>query len=102
MAPLGKWIAFAFEAILAIPILGGLIIVGNGYTPLIIGFFLHIIVLFFSLKERASGLGNVAGIITAILGWIPFVGWLLHCISAVILFLEALTVSRKTSHRRYS
>ena len=84
-----KWITGIFEALLGIPILGGLYILSNAWTPLFVMLILHIITLILAKKDNGSGFGNVFGIITSIFGWIPIVGMIMHIITALVLILSA-------------
>lgn len=77
------------EAVLGIPILGGLIVIGMAWTPLGIMFILHIITLIFCSKENKDKAGSILGIITSCLAWIPFVGMALHIVTAIILLISA-------------
>ena len=78
------------ELCLSIPFLGGLFIIGNLWAPLFFMFILHIFTLVISLMEKRSFYGSTFGILTSILGVIPFVGMMMHFISAMLLFLSAL------------
>lgn len=84
-----KWVTGVMEAVLAIPVIGGVFIMANGYTPLLIMLVLHSIALFLSIRQGKSKIGHGFGIATSCLAWIPFVGWTLHLITAVILIVEA-------------
>jgi hypothetical protein len=77
------------EAILAIPVLGGIIVLSFSWMPLIIMLVLHIITLVVSANERTSKFPSILGIVTSAVGWIPVVGWFMHLISAIILLLSA-------------
>lgn len=90
-----KWISGGLEALLGIPVLGGSIILGLAWTPLIVMAILHIITLIFSSKENENKHGSILGIVTSVVGWIPFVGMVLHIISAVILMVDA---AKKPKH----
>ncbi|WP_019243170.1 hypothetical protein [Bacillus sp. AP8] len=98
-----KWFMFLFEGFLAIPILGGAVVIANGWAPLVIAFFLHalsIILLF--LDKRLAITGNVVGVIGALFSWIPLVGWFFHTITAFLLFIEAIYLSfTSNSKTRY-
>jgi len=85
------------EAILGIPVLGGIIIVSFSWVPLIIMLILHIITMVVSANERTTRFPSIVGIVTSAVGWIPFVGWFMHVISAVVLLLSA---ARKSSAYR--
>ncbi|MFF2531291.1 hypothetical protein ACFVS2_20525 [Brevibacillus sp. NPDC058079] len=94
-----KWCSFGLEVLLAIPILGGIIILSNGWTPLLVAGILHAVVIVFSLANKQySVTGNIVGIIGSILGFIPFVGWFFHAVSTIILFFESIYVSRKNTN----
>lgn len=83
-----KFITGSCEAILGIPIIGGLIVMGYGYTPLLIMAVLHIVAMYLSQKEGTSTTGSKIGLATSLIAWIPFVGMVMHIISAVFIFLE--------------
>ncbi|MFE5322992.1 hypothetical protein ACFQ88_30380 [Paenibacillus sp. NPDC056579] len=76
------------EGILGIPFLGGIIILSLSYAPLFIMFVLHIITLLLALRENKDRHGSIAGIVTSAIGWIPFVGMILHIITAILLLLS--------------
>ncbi|WP_255570530.1 hypothetical protein [Cohnella sp. CFH 77786] len=102
MNKLLKWIAFGYEGVLAIPFLGGAIIVANGWTPLLLEGILHLAALILLLVNRRMVIaGNLVGLAGALLGWIPLFGWILHTVAAVILFIEAIYMlgSRSDSPR---
>ncbi|WP_141431965.1 hypothetical protein [Bacillus sp. 03113] len=84
-----KWVTGGLEAILGIPVLGGAIVLSLLWTPLGLMLILHIATLVFSSKENEKLHGSILGIVTSILGWIPFVGMILHIISAILLMVDA-------------
>ncbi|WCF11496.1 hypothetical protein NDS46_31560 (plasmid) [Paenibacillus thiaminolyticus] len=90
-----KWGLFGYEAFLAIPLIGGTFIVANGWIPLWIAFFLHVAGFFFSKQAKMSAVGNGFGIVTSIIGFIPFVGWFFHAITAITLLVEGLSAENK-------
>jgi hypothetical protein len=96
-----KWIAFAVEGFLAVPLLGGAFIVASGWTPLWFTGLLHAAaIILLLMSKRLLITGNLAGLAGALLGWIPLVGWFLHLAAAVILLFEALFIGRDTPVRR--
>lgn len=84
-----KWVSGGFEALLGIPIIGGTIVVSFLWTPLVLALALHIATLIFSAKEGTARHGSILGIVTSCIGWIPFVGMIMHIISAIILMVDA-------------
>ncbi|ELK48920.1 hypothetical protein QRD89_04115 [Halobacillus sp. ACCC02827] len=84
-----KWVTGVCEALLAIPIAGGLFIVSSGWAPLMTMFILHLITLVIAVKDNRAYVGSVFGLVTNVLGWIPVIGWILHTITAVILLIDA-------------
>ncbi|NGP45236.1 hypothetical protein G4V62_09830 [Bacillaceae bacterium SIJ1] len=85
-----KLISGIYEALLGIPILGGLIVVGFLYTPLFVGLILHVITLAIARKEGGPTAGSLFGIVTSCIAWIPFVGMIMHIISAFVLIFEGV------------
>ncbi|PGS50580.1 hypothetical protein [Bacillus sp. AFS041924] len=90
-----KWISGGFEALLGIPAIGGSIVIGFGYTPLFIALILHIITLVLAKKAKVSAFGNIFGIITSCLAWIPFLGMVMHILSAIFILIGAATQRTK-------
>lgn len=84
-----QWISGGLEAFLAIPVVGGIFIVSLAWTPLAVMLVLHIITLVVCNQERERTTGSIVGIVTSVLGWIPFVGWAMHLVSAILLLLQA-------------
>lgn len=56
-----KWISGILEAVLAIPVLGGLIVLGNGYAPLGVMLILHIITMAVSSQAGVKKHGSILG-----------------------------------------
>lgn len=96
-----KWITGGLEAFLAIPFLGGLFILSFAWTPLMIMFFLHILTLVFCVNEGKSIAPSILGVVTACLGWIPIVGFVLHVITAIFLLVDATVDHRNSMEHRY-
>lgn len=84
-----KWVAGGVEGFLGIPILGGMVIVSLGWAPLFIMLALHIVGLVFAKREGTAQTGHILGIVTSVVGFIPFVGMIMHIVSAVFLLMEA-------------
>ncbi|ASK62124.1 hypothetical protein CFK37_08080 [Virgibacillus phasianinus] len=85
-----------FEAFLGIPIIGGIYIMGQGYTPLLVMFILHIITYILSKNNNSATVGSILGIITSLIGWIPFVGFIMHIITAITLLITGFMPERRT------
>ena len=84
-----KCVAGGIEALLGVPIIGATIILGLVWSPLVIMLAFHIVNLVFSKNENLPITGSVLGIIASALGWIPFVGMIMHIITAIFLMIEA-------------
>ncbi|SEA17914.1 hypothetical protein SAMN05421743_103103 [Thalassobacillus cyri] len=89
-----KWVTGILEGLLAIPIAGGLFILGSGWQPLMFMFVLHLITLIFSVKDSRFSAGSVLGLITSVVGIIPGIGWLMHTITAIVLVIDASIPSK--------
>jgi hypothetical protein len=86
-----KITALLLELLLAVPILGGIIVMGTSYFALIVMFILHILALVFAVREGSSKLAPIGGIITSGLAWIPILGWLLHVVTFVLYLVDVLS-----------
>lgn len=95
-----KWITGIFEACLAIPVIGGLFVISNGYSPLMVMLILHIITLVLSKRDQGPMIGSIIGIVTSCLAWIPILGFILHIITALALIITALVPDEKRDRIR--
>ena len=84
-----KWVSGGLEAILGIPVLGASIILGLFWVPLGIMLILHIVTLILTKEDGGESTGSILGIVTSCLGWIPFLGMILHILSAIFLMIDA-------------
>lgn len=91
-----KWLTGGLEAILGVPILGAAIIVGLLWIPLGIMLILHIITLVLTKKNGGASTGSILGIITSCVAWIPFVGMIMHILSAIFLMIDASKADNQT------
>jgi hypothetical protein len=96
-----KWLTGALEAILGIPVLGATIVVGLLWIPLAIMLVLHIITLVLTKKDGGASVGSILGIITSCVAWIPFVGMILHILSAIFLMIDASKKDQKSAVNEY-
>lgn len=85
-----KLLTGVMEAILAIPVLGGFIVIASGYWVLVVMCVLHAATLIISVRHQKSCYGSVLGIVTSMLAWIPILGWMLHLLTAILLFVSVL------------
>ena len=84
-----KWVTGGLEAILGVPILGATIVISFLWLPLLVMLILHITTLVLTKNEGGSITGSVLGIVTSCIAWIPFVGMIMHIISAIFLMIDA-------------
>lgn len=99
-------VAAIIETVLAIPVLGGIIVMTSVYSPLGILMILYIAGLVFAITAQSMKsadrynieLSNyktkfIIGIVAAAIAVIPVVGWILHIVMAVLMWSQYLTVS---------
>lgn len=84
-----KFITGGLEALLGIPLLGGTIVIGLLWTPLLVMLALHIVTLAVCSKENQDKTPSILGIVTSCIAWIPFVGMVMHIVTAVYLLSSA-------------
>lgn len=89
-----KWVSGGLEAFWGIPILGGAIILGFAWAPLLFMLVLHVVTLIFSVLEKKSFHGSILGIITSCIAWIPILGMIMHIITAILLLIDAYKSQR--------
>lgn len=90
-----KWVTGGMEAVLAVPILGATIVIGFLWVPLAIMLALHIVTLVLTKKDGGSTTGSILGIVTSCIAWIPFVGMIMHTLTAIFLMLDAAKTDRE-------
>ncbi|MCM3088771.1 hypothetical protein M3557_12690 [Bhargavaea ginsengi] len=93
-----RWVTGLGEAFLAIPFLGGLYILGSGYSLLGVMFLLHAITLILAVRDFSAKSGSIVGLVTSAIAWIPFLGWFMHAVSAVLLIFQAITSRPKSDY----
>ena len=91
------------EAILAVPLIGGTLIIRFFYIPLLLTLILHIIALKEIQKTTISSALPITGIALTLFAWIPFFGWMSHiglAIAYAILYFDSnkptVSSSKKT------
>ncbi|MFD2705892.1 hypothetical protein [Salibacterium lacus] len=92
---LAKFITGGFEALLAIPIIGGSIVVFSGYSALWTAFILHLIAIAIMFVYRRSKAPNIFGLVASVIGLIPVVGWIMHVIAAVWLIMDGVSDKKR-------
>jgi len=90
-----KIISGLAELCLAIPVLGGMIVIGTAYWALVIMFVLHVVTAVLSSKNRESFYGPICGIITSLIAWVPFLGWFMHLLSGILLLVNSAQGARR-------
>lgn len=88
------WITGLAEAFLAIPVIGGSVVLSTGYSVLGVMFVLHAITLFFAFREYSPKSGSILGLVTSALAWIPLLGWAMHLVTAAVLIITAAMADR--------
>ncbi|QQK75525.1 hypothetical protein HUG15_07985 [Salicibibacter cibarius] len=84
-----KWVTGGLEAFWALPVIGGSIIFSMSWSPLVVMLILHIITLIISINEGRNKHGSILGIVTSAVGFIPFLGWMMHTLTAILLLVDA-------------
>lgn len=90
-----KLVTSILEGILGIPIFGGILIVSMLWLPLVVMLGLHIVTLIIAGKEDGPKAGSILGIITSVIGFIPFVGMVMHIVTFIVLLVEAMNIKEK-------
>ncbi|RIW32270.1 hypothetical protein D3H55_13420 [Bacillus salacetis] len=82
-----KWLSFSMEALLALPIFGG---VASELMPFYLCFVAvwHACVLMVSKSENQPILGSAFGIVASFTNFFPYVRIITHAVTAFILYLE--------------
>ena len=78
------------ETLLGIPVLGGAIVIGLLWTPLFLMMVLHIVTLVFAIKANKSKAAPILGIVSSAIAWIPFVGMIMHILTAIFNLIEGI------------
>lgn len=89
-----KWVTGAAEAFLGIPFIGGITVISSLYLILMVMLILHIITLVYCNQENLDKAPSTLGIITSCIAWIPFVGMVMHILTAIFLMTSAAKEQR--------
>lgn len=83
-------LATVFEGVLAIPVIGGTIVIGTYYGALGVMFLLHAAVLVLRILDKkgdslvAPGFGMVASVLAVV----PFLGFVLHIVTFILYIVD--------------
>lgn len=88
-------VGFLYEFVLAIPILGGFIVIGSSYGTIATALVIHAIILIFRFARGDSKVVPILALIGTLLTWIPFVGWFIHVCIAVGYFIDFFVGKRR-------
>ena len=83
-------LATVFEGVLAIPVIGGSIVIGTYYGALGVMFLLHAAVLVLRILDK-KGESLVApgfGMVASVLAVVPFLGFVLHVVTYILYILD--------------
>ncbi|WP_085521459.1 hypothetical protein [Tuberibacillus sp. Marseille-P3662] len=97
-----KWIAGSLEILFAIPFLAYMFLFSTLFTPLVLMLAFHIVILVFSVKEEQQKHPSILGIVASLVGFIPFVGWLMHLLTGIFYMVDAGTSKSKKSQNEIS
>lgn len=90
-------LATVFEGVLAIPVIGGSIVIGTYYGALGVMFLLHAAVLVLRILDK-KGESLVApgfGMVASVLAVIPFLGFMLHVVTFILYIFDFAFAQKK-------
>ncbi|WP_350343611.1 hypothetical protein PRVXT_002923 [Proteinivorax tanatarense] len=95
---ISKWVIGVLELLIGLSLLGEPIAFGFFWIPVLALLGLHVISLF--LSKEVSGLtrGNIFGIITAFVSWVPLLRNIMRIVTAIFVFYEAMTPEERLPH----
>lgn len=85
-----SFIAFLYELILMIPVLGGTIVIASGYTAITTALVIHAIVLVMRFVTGDSKVVPILAILLTLLTWIPLLGWTIHAILTLLYLIDII------------
>jgi|GEM_PF-2814661 len=97
MSKILKIISGFLEILLGIPIIGIAIVWGTFLVMPIGLLILHIVTLVFSVKEETKKHGSILGIVAFIIGFIPFIGWVLRIVTGIFLLIDGFSKKDQSS-----
>lgn len=85
-------LALVLEGTMAIPVLGGTLVIASAYILLIVAFIVHAGVLTVRIldkgKDGGSYVSPIFGLVTSVLAWIPFVGFAMHVVTFILYIID--------------
>ncbi len=88
-------VGFLYELVLAIPVVGGLIVIGSSYGTIVTALVIHAIILIFRFVRGDSKVVPILALIGTLLTWIPFIGWFIHLCIAIAYFIDFFVGKRR-------
>lgn len=85
-----KLVICFMELMLAFPVIGASIVISSGWTVLSWMILFHIIGIILSTQAKQSKSSHIFGLISNIVAVIPFVGMVLHGLTALYLLTQAI------------
>ncbi len=86
-AAFGYLITGIFELVMSLPFIGRLIGMGSFGMMWLIGIIINIIVIIVLINRKKPTYANIIAIIANVLGVVPILGWFLHLMSTILLFI---------------
>ena len=86
-AAFGYLVAGIFELVMAIPFLGWLIGVGSFGVMWVAGIIINIVVIVALINRKKPLYANIVAITANVLGMVPILGWGLHLLATILLFV---------------
>lgn len=83
-------LATVFEGVLAIPVIGGTIVIGTYYGALGVMFLLHAAVLVLRILDKKGGslVAPGFGMVASVLAVVPFLGFVLHIVTFILYIVD--------------
>lgn len=82
-------LATVFEGVLAIPILGGTIVIGTYYMALVFMFIIHGAILTLRILDKQDDkVAPIFGLVTSVVAFIPFVGFVMHIVTFILYVID--------------
>ena len=94
-AAFGFLVTGIFELVMAIPIIGWLMGVGSFGVMWVIGIVINIVVIVALINRKKAIYANIFAIVANVLGIVPVLGWFLHLIATILLFVLFFKEERK-------